>query len=81
MTKVQLLTLKTCVYCPSAKKMWQDLKKDHSFDYEEIDATSDKGQDLVQRHGVMSVPTTIIDGKVAFVGVPEKGKAEKAVSK
>lgn len=81
MVKVIIVTTKSCMYCPSAKRLWADVKKDHSFDYEEVDALSDKGQDLVSRHGIMSVPTTIIDGRVAFIGVPNKEKAIAAVSK
>lgn len=81
MVKVQILTTKSCPFCPSAKKVWQEVKKEHNFDYEEVDAMSPKGADLVERFGVMSVPTTIIDGRVAFTGVPEKSKAVAAVSK
>ncbi len=81
MVKVTILTTKSCPYCPSAKKLWQDVKKEHKFDYEEVDALSEKGQELVAKHGVMSVPTTLIDGKVAFTGVPDKNKAIAAVSR
>lgn len=81
MHKVTVVTTKSCPYCPSAKKLWQDLKKTHKFEYEEVDAMSEKGQDLVGRFGIMSVPTTIIDGKVKFTGVPDKKKAVEAVSK
>ena len=49
--------------------------------YEEVDALSPEGQEMVERYGIMSVPTTLIDGKVAFVGVPDKAKALAAVSK
>jgi glutaredoxin len=80
MVKVQIITTKSCPYCPSAKKVWQDVKKEHNFEYEELDAFSDRGRDLVEKFGIMSVPTTIIDGRVAFTGVPDKKKAEAAVS-
>ena len=85
MVKVQIITTKSCPYCPSAKRLWQEVKKEKDFEYEEVDALSEKGQQIVERFGIMSVPTTIIekDGKkeVAFVGVPEKTKAVAAVSK
>lgn len=81
MTKVQIITTKVCPYCPSAKRVWQEVKKDHEFEYEEIDAFSDKGREMVEKFGIMTVPTTVIDGKVAFTGVPEKKKAEEAVGK
>ena len=81
MVKVTILTTKSCPYCPSAKKLWQDIRKGRKFEYEEVDALSEKGQELVARHGIMSVPTTLIDGKVMFTGVPDKNKAVAAVSK
>ena len=77
--KVTVVTTKSCPYCPSAKRVWQEVKKEHSFEYEEVDAMSPEGQDLVGRLGVMTVPTTIINGKIAFTGVPDKKKAIQAV--
>lgn len=81
MVRVTIVTTKSCVYCPTAKRLWTDIKKDHKFDYEEVDALSEKGQDIVARHGIMSVPTTLIDGRVVFTGIPDKNKAIAAVSK
>ena len=81
MHKVTILTTKSCVYCPTAKRLWAEIKKDHKFDYEEVDALSEKGQEIVARHGIMSVPTTLVDNKVAFIGVPDKRKAISAVEK
>lgn len=82
MTKVTVVYTKTCVYCPAAKAVWKDLQKQHKFDYEEVDAVSQKGQLLAAKFNIMSVPTTIIDdGKDVIVGVPSKERAAKAVSK
>jgi glutaredoxin len=80
MVKVTVLTAKTCAICPSAKRFWAEMKKDHKFDYEEVDAMSDKGKDLIERHGIFSVPTTLIDNRVAFTGVPNKEKAVAALN-
>ncbi len=79
MKKVVLLTTKWCPYCPAAKKLWQELHEKYKFDYKEVDGSSEEGQELSAKHKVMSVPTTIIDDKVAFVGVPDKVKAEEVV--
>ncbi len=79
MVNVTLITTKTCVYCPSVKQLWKDLQKKHKFTYEEVDATTPKGQELVTKFSIMAVPTTIIDGKVAFIGVPPRDKAVEAV--
>jgi glutaredoxin len=80
MVKVTVLTTKTCPVCPSAKRLWHDVQKDHKFDYEEVDAMSEKGRDIVERYGIISVPTTLINGKPAFTGVPNKEKAIAAVT-
>jgi len=79
MIKVELIYTKVCPHCPHAKEIFRELKKKYKFDYKEIDALSKEGQKLVQKFKIMSVPTIIIDGKVAFIGVPLKDKAEAAV--
>ena len=79
MAEVIVITTKSCPNCPSVKQFWKDMKKDHKFDYKEVDAMSPEGQELVGRHGIMSVPTTMIDGKVAFNGMPDRDKAEKLI--
>ena len=84
--KVMLLTAKWCPFCPTAKKIWEEVKKEAKFDYEEIDIETPKGRELIEKHTVMSVPTTILQDesgrqKVAFVGVPSKQKALEAVTK
>lgn len=80
MVKVQLVYTKTCIYCPASKALFKELKKNHKFDYEEIDAMSPEGQKLVAKYSIMSVPTIIVDGKVKFTGIPAKDKAIAAVT-
>jgi glutaredoxin len=79
MVKVTVVTTKICPYCPPAKKVWQELKKQYNFEYEEVDASTDKGQQLAKKFNIRTVPTTIIDDRVAFIGVPPKQKAIEAV--
>lgn len=83
MTKVILVKTQHCVYCPTASRLWNELKTEYRFDYEEVDAATPKGQDLVVKFNIMAVPTTIIEknGKqsVAFVGIPPKEKAVQVV--
>lgn len=75
MVKVTLVTTKTCIYCPTVKRIWQELRQTNDFDYEEVDANSAAGQRIVQKFDIMSVPTTIIDNIVEFVGIPDKNRA------
>ena len=80
MKKVQVVYTKACVYCGPTKQIWHDLQKKYDFDYEEIDAETPIGQLLVQKFEIMAVPVTIIDGKVQFIGLPNKSRAEQLVS-
>lgn len=80
MKKVQLVFTKTCVYCGPTKAIWHDLQKKYKFEYEEIDAETPKGQQLVQKFQIMAVPTTIVNDRVAFIGLPNRTKAEELVS-
>jgi thioredoxin 1 len=79
MKKVQVVFTKTCIYCGPTKAIWHDLQKKYRFDYEEIDAETEEGQKLVQKFSIMSVPATIVDNRVAFIGLPNKGRAEEMV--
>jgi len=39
-----------------------------------------EGQALIDKYGIVGVPTTIIDGKVAFTGLPKKADAISLIS-
>ncbi len=80
MKSVVLVKAEWCPVCPQAEKLWENLGKSHKFDYKEVDIASDEGEALVAEHSIMGVPTTIIDGKVAFAGVPDEAEAVAAVS-
>lgn len=80
MVKVQLVYTKSCIYCPSAKAVFKDLKKQYKFDYEEIDAMSQEGQKLVSKYSIMSVPTILVDNVVKWTGVPQKDKVIAVVA-
>ena len=79
MVKVIIVTTKVCPYCPPAKALWRKLQKKYKFDYEEVDGSTEKGQDLAVKFNIRAVPTTIIDDEVVFVGVPPENKAIEAV--
>ena len=80
MVKVTLIYAKWCNVCPTAMKLWNDLKSKYDFEYEEVDLETPEGTALVGEHSIHGVPTTIIDGKVEFIGVPKKLKAAAFVS-
>ena len=74
--KVEIVYTQTCAYCKPTKEMFKELQKKYNFEIKEIDATTSEGQKLVAKFRIMAVPTVIIDNKVAFVGLPDKAKAE-----
>ena len=80
MNSVVLVKASWCPVCPQAEALWKSLAESHSFDYREVDIASDEGKDLVAKYSIMSVPTTIIDDKVAFLGVPDKKEAIDLIS-
>ncbi|HWR26134.1 MAG TPA: thioredoxin family protein [Methanosarcina sp.] len=75
MVKVTLIHATWCTVCPSARRFWNDLKSEYDFEYEEIDVETPEGQALIKKHGIVGVPTTLIDGEVAFTGIPKKADA------
>ena len=46
------------------------------FEYDEVVVESERGMELVERHSIASVPTSIIDGRVLLRGVPIRGEVE-----
>ncbi|WP_135604400.1 thioredoxin family protein [Methanococcoides sp. NM1] len=80
MVKVTLVHASWCHVCPAAKKLWNDLRSEHDFDYEDIDIDTPEGEALSGKYSIMSVPTTIIDGEVAFIGVPGREEALLKIS-
>ncbi len=80
MPNIVLLYSPSCSACPSAKSLWKQLRVKYSFNYREIDITSENGQELADRHSIRAVPATIIDGRLTFIGVPSRQSAEKALA-
>lgn len=80
MVKVTLIHATWCKVCPSARRLWNDLKSEYDFEYEEIDVETPKGQELIEKYGIVGVPTTLIDGEIAFTGVPKKAEAIARIS-
>ncbi|MHB1604833.1 MAG: glutaredoxin family protein [Leptospirales bacterium] len=75
MVKVSVIYATWCPSCPATKSFWKKLKNEIPFEYEEIDIDSDQGRELALRHKIKSVPTTLVNGRSYFVGIPEKSRA------
>ncbi len=77
--KVILIHADWCSICQATKKMWNELRKDYPFEYEEVNLTSPRGMEYVKKHAIHSVPATLIGDKIVFFGLPERQKAIEAV--
>lgn len=80
MVNVTLLHASWCTVCPSARRLWTELKSQYDFEYKEVDVETPEGQALIDKFGIVGVPTTIIDGEVAFTGIPKKADAIARIS-
>jgi thioredoxin 1 len=80
MVKVTLVHASWCTVCPAARRFWKDLKSEYVFEYEEVDVETPEGKALIDKYGIVGVPTTIIDGEVSFTGLPKKADAIARIS-
>lgn len=75
MAKLQFLTMPGCEHCAKGKKILDEvLPQFPNVEFEEIDMTTEKGQEMVQEYRVMSSPGIIIDGELFSSGCPDKEK-------
>jgi len=77
--KVTLIHADWCPICQATRKLWNELKKEYHFDYEEVNLTSPQGIEYVKKYFIHSVPATLIGDRIAFLGLPERDKAIEAV--
>lgn len=75
MNKIQFLTMTGCHNCAAAKKIFDEIMPDFSnVEVEEIDITSEKGQELVQKYGIMGSPGIVINEELFSAGGVDKKK-------
>ncbi len=76
--KIQFLTMVGCHNCAAVKKIFDEIMPDFpNVEVEEIDIASAKGQEIVQKHGIMSSPGIIINGELFSTGGLDKEKLIK----
>lgn len=68
--KLEVFTSLSCPYCPMAVAAAEEAVKELGdvVYYEHLDVN--ENMDKVQEYTIMSVPTVVIDGEVAFIGAP-----------
>lgn len=77
--EVLLIVSSTCTSCEEADRVWSELQQNNRFRYRKVDIRSEKGRFLAANHNIFSTPTTLINGDVAFTGVPNRIRARMAV--
>lgn len=67
--KIQIVTSSGCECCEDIKTYIKDVQKDFpSLRVEIINMTTPEGQELVQKHNILSAPGIIINGQLEFSG-------------
>ncbi len=76
MIKIQEVSAKGCSHCEEAKRLLQEeIKKQFpNVEFEFIDMMTEKGMELVQKHGIMASPGIIVNSELFSVGGLDKNK-------
>lgn len=73
--KILFLTMVGCHSCAEAKKIFDEVLPDFSnIEVEEVDITSEHGQELVSKYSVMASPGIIINDELFSSGGVDKEK-------
>ncbi len=74
---LEILSSPGCSHCAEFKKYWESVKNQFpDVEMREIDLTSDKGQEMVQKYMIMASPGVIINGELFSTGGVNKEKFE-----
>lgn len=73
--RVQLLVSEWCVPCRGAEEVWRGVAQKKAIAFEVLDVGQPEGRAVVARLGVRTVPSTVVDGALAHIGVPSGTEA------
>jgi len=75
---VVLLVSKWCEECIPADSAWKRLYEERKdFNYRTLDVSEPEGRRMSIELYIRSVPSTVINGKLSFVGIPTKEEASE----
>ena len=78
MIKVTLIRPDGCAHCKEVKATLETLKEQYQIEIVEIDMLTPEGQEMVQKHGILSSPGILINDELfAFGGATEDQFREK----
>ena len=76
-----LLTQENCGYCEDAKRLLERLGSEYPLSVREVKLSTDEGQELAVRGGVMFPPGLFLDGEPFSYGRPSERKLRKALAR
>ena len=78
--KIEVFYSELCPYCPAAIELVREVSARFiDIIVEEVNTSTSEGMARAAGYQIFSVPTIVINGKVEFVGVPDKEKFSKVV--
>lgn len=78
MIKVTLVRPEGCAHCGQVLDTLEKLKKDYpNLTIEDIDMVSDKGQEMVQKYGIMASPGILINNEFFASGGATENQLRK----
>ena len=78
--QVQLLVSEWCAPCRSAEEIWRAVAQKKAIAFEVVDAGQPEGREIIAKLRVRTVPSTVIDGALAHLGVPSLDEAMRLVA-
>ena len=81
--KIDVFTSVFCRHSPRAVNLMKRLAPGFkgSLEWNEISIETSEGKEKAKIIGIDSVPTIVIDGKIVFVGTPEKSELVSEITK
>ncbi len=79
--KVEVFTQQNCPYCPKAIHAAEVAKEELGDQIEYVNLDVSENMDKVNEYNLMSVPSIVIDGEVAFTNPPEPKDLVKKLKK
>lgn len=78
--RVQLLVSEWCAPCRGAEILWQEIARCKAIDLSVLDVAQIEGRELAAKLGIRTIPATVIDGELRFVGIPDRTLALAAIA-
>lgn len=80
MIKVTLVKPEGCAHCGQVKGTLEKMKKDYpDLQVEDIDMESEKGQEMVQKYGIMASPGILINNEFFASGGASEEQLRKKI--